>query len=119
MLRGTTYLRWVLLGFGALLVAASSLVQPRVGVCGTGHSLVAQVLGMSLVGLPRRMLLLGSPGRVEAMAGVALVNLLVFLAPAGLWTRKAPKVICEVGLVLWTSLFLLSYWLLFPTHDCL
>jgi hypothetical protein len=97
------------------VVMGTSTLPPLVGACGTAHHLlVAVVSAVALLatGLP-------SPQPVRLAVFVA-VNTLLFALPAIAlhWNRSELSPFYPRLLIGWLLLFLVSYFVLFPSADC-
>jgi len=106
---------WALLLVCMVAVAWVSFLTPRIGKCGSA----LYFLTRALAGLA---LLASGISSIQTQAiglGVAaLLNAVVFVAPALVWYRKAPRNWYVAGVLTWTGLYLLSYFFLLPTPDC-
>ena len=104
----------LVLGVSLVAVVAASMQNPLAGACGTAHYFLVHALTATV----RHEL--GLTTGVGRQAAFIALNAALFAVPAvvlylsrarlGGWYRSVA--------VLWTAIFLLSYFMLFPTIDC-
>ena len=106
--------RWLLFACVAI-VGSTTFVRPRVGVCGTAHFFLLRMLGGEIVNAlaPRRFQF-----QAVAFGAALLLNVAVFFAGGITWYLKGPRAWYVVGLLVWTGLYLLSYFFFAPVPDC-
>src|SRR6266852_790381 len=83
----------VLFAVCVLLIAGSGTIPPKVGACGTAHSLLVQIVSLTGVGSIQVALHLGKLGRAEALVILAVANATLFFIPAFILFKQAPRVI--------------------------
>jgi len=104
----------VLLVASIVGVGTASMLNPVLGICGTAHYFLTHAATATV----RHML--GMSGGVGRQPVFVALNTAVFAIPAVLlYVRRAQLGgWYRLSLILWTALFLLSYFLAFPTTDC-
>jgi len=109
------HLRWALLLGCMTAVAWASFLTPRIGRCGSALYFFTRILA----GLALEASGISSIQTQAIGLGIAVfLNVVVFVTPALVWYRKAPRNWHVAGLLIWTTLYLVSYFFLFPVPDC-
>jgi hypothetical protein len=113
------------------IVAVSAFLGPLTGQCGTGPSLMFQLLG-ALVRDAVTLVWSISDDRMLQKLAASLFNVGFFLLTIVFWYVKGPHFLPNsrpdwstaqgtfvIGLFAWTGFYVASYLFLFPTTSCL
>ena len=108
-------LHWALLLGCVIAVVWASFLTPRVGRCGSALYFLPRILA----GLALSASGISSIQSQAIGLGVArLLTAAVFVTPALVWYRKAPRNWYVAGLLMWTAFYVASYFFFFPVPDC-
>src|ERR1041385_6692529 len=100
-----------------VIVGAAGLANPKVGGCGTCHYLVFHLLGGLVVSALDAVHSFRGE-RFVADAVSTVLNATLFLAVASFWYIFSPRRWFVLGLLLWTTLYLTSYFFGIRASEC-
>jgi hypothetical protein len=100
-----------------IAVAVASLFSRKTGACGTAHYLFFRLSGALVANAITELWDTPYAAAIERGAGIVL-NVAAFCLIVRLWYRKAPDKWYGTGVIVWTVLYITSYFFFFPTLDC-
>jgi hypothetical protein len=100
-----------------VIVAAASLFSRSTGACGTAHYVFFQLLGGAIVSMAEEIWASRYDELIARGLAVTL-NVALYVLLIRAWYLKGPRRWYLPGLLLWTSLYVVSYFFFFPTRDC-